>query len=109
MMLALLFHYSLAILFLSIGLIPFEHVLTPGIQAAIGSDRLTATAVGALLAVIGGYALWPNYERRTLPDLLGTCARAMSAYADAVIGTAQATCRPNAGALDLPYTAEPTQ
>jgi uncharacterized membrane protein YccC len=89
MMLVLPFNYSLAIVFLSAGIIPFEHVLTPGIQEAIGTDRLIATAIGAALALVGGHVLWPTFERRGLPDLLLTCTEATSAYADVVIGTAQ--------------------
>jgi uncharacterized membrane protein YccC len=89
MMTVLPFNYSLSILLLSAGLIPFEHLLTPGLHAAIGPDRLIATAIGAALALIGGYLLWPSFEKRTLPDLLSTCTRTMAAYADAVIGTAQ--------------------
>jgi uncharacterized membrane protein YccC len=89
MMAVLPFNYGLAIVLLSAGLIPFEHVLTPDIRAAIGTDRLVATAIGAALALIGGHVLWPTFERRGLPDLLRTCNEAMAAYADAVIGTAQ--------------------
>jgi len=89
MMLVLPFNYSLAIVFLSAGLIPFEHVLTPGIHGEIGTDRLVATAIGAALALVGGHVLWPTFERRGLPDLLHACTEAMAAYADAVIGTAE--------------------
>jgi uncharacterized membrane protein YccC len=89
MMLVLPFNYSLAIVFLSAGLIPFEHVLTPGIQGEIGTDRVVATAIGAALALIGGHVLWPTFERRGLPSLLRACTDAMSAYANVVIGTAQ--------------------
>ena len=89
MMAVLPFNYGLAIAFLSAGLIPLEHVLTPDIRVAIGTDRLVATAIGATLALIGGHVLWPAFERRGLPDLLRACTEAMAAYADAVIGTAQ--------------------
>ena len=89
MMAVLPFNYGLAIAFLSAGLIPFEHVLTPEIQVAIGTDRLLATAIGATLALIGGHVLWPTFERRELPDLLRASTETMAAYADAVIGRAQ--------------------
>lgn len=89
MMAVLPFNYGLAIVFLSAGLIPFEHVLTPDIRVAIGTDRLVATAIGAALALIGGHVLWPSFARRGLPDLLRVCTEAMAAYADAVIATAQ--------------------
>jgi len=83
------FNYGLAIGLLSAGLIPFEHVLTPDIRAAIGTDRLVATAIGATLALIGGHILWPTFQRQGIKDLLRACAEAMAAYADAVIGTMQ--------------------
>ncbi|HUA24226.1 MAG TPA: FUSC family protein [Steroidobacteraceae bacterium] len=89
MMSVLPFNYGLAIMLLSAGLIPFEHVLTPGIGDAVGPDRLVATAIGATLALIGGHILWPTFESRGLPDLLRACTEAMAAYADAVIGAAQ--------------------
>ena len=89
MMAVLPFNYGLAIVFLSAGLIPFEHVLTPDIRAAIGTDRLVATAIGATLALIGGHILWPTFQRQGIKDLLRACAEAMAAYADAVIGTMQ--------------------
>ena len=89
MMAVLPFNYALAIVFLSAGIIPFEHVMTPDIRNAIGTDRLVATAIGAALALIGGLVLWPTFERRGLPGLLRSCTQALAAYADAVIGTAQ--------------------
>lgn len=89
MMAVLPFNYGLAIAFLSTGLIPFEHVLTPDIQAAIGTDRLVATAIGATLALVGGHILWPTFERRGLPGLLRICTEAMAGYTDIVLGAAQ--------------------
>ncbi len=89
MMAVLPFNYALAIVFLSAGIIPFEHVLTPDIRNAVGTDRLTATAIGVALALIGGHVLWPTFERQGLPGLLRSCKQALAAYADAVIGTAQ--------------------
>jgi len=88
MMAVLPFNYGLAVFFLSAGLIPFEHVLTPGIHAAIGTYRLIATAIGSALALIGGHVLWPTFERRELPDTLHNCIAAMAAYADNVLGAA---------------------
>jgi uncharacterized membrane protein YccC len=89
MMAVLPFNYGLAIVFLSAGLIPFEHLLTPDARIAIGADRLVATAIGAALALIGGHLLWPTFQRRALQDLLRACIEATAEYADAVIGTAQ--------------------
>jgi uncharacterized membrane protein YccC len=89
MMAVLPFNYALAIVFLSAGVIPFEHVLMPDVGVAIGTERLVATAIGTVLALIGGHVLWPTFERRGLPDLLRASVEAMAAYADSVIGTAQ--------------------
>jgi uncharacterized membrane protein YccC len=89
MMLVLPFNYSLAIIFVSAGLIPFEHMLNPSIHAAVGLDRLVATGIGSALALVGGFVLWPTFQRRALPDLLQASAEAMATYADAVIGATQ--------------------
>ncbi len=70
MMLTLPFNYSLAIAFLSAGLIPFEHVLNPDLQASVGLDRLTATAIGAAIAIAAGHLLWPTFDRLSAPDRL---------------------------------------
>lgn len=78
-------NYGLAIVFLSAGLIPYEHVLFPGINQDLGALRLLATLIGAGLALLGGHLLWPSYEHRSLPGLLATACTAMAAYADAVL------------------------
>jgi len=79
------FNYSLAIAFLSIGLVPFEHLLQPDLQLDIGLSRLLATGTGAVLAVVGGHLLWPSFERDSLPALLRASLRSMAGYADAVL------------------------
>ena len=89
MMAVLPFNYSLAIFFLSAGLIPFEHILNPSLHAEIGVYRLAATGIGAALAVVGGHLLWPNFERRGLPDLLAATCAAMAAYAGTVLAAAE--------------------
>jgi uncharacterized membrane protein YccC len=88
MMAVLPFNYSLAIFFLSAGLIPFEHFLTPGLDRNVALLRLAGTLVGAVLAIVGGHLLWPNFERKTLPALLRASLRSMAAYADRVLGRA---------------------
>jgi len=88
MMAVLPFNYSLAILFLSAGLVPFEHVLNPGLGENIGLLRLAATLVGAFLAFFGGHLLWPSFERRVLPALLRASISSMQAYAHGVLRAA---------------------
>lgn len=89
MMAVLPFNYSLAIFFLSAGLIPFEHVLTPGLGLDVGPMRLLATGIGAVLALVGGHLLWPTFERRSLPHLLQASVSSMAAYADLVLDAAE--------------------
>jgi uncharacterized membrane protein YccC len=83
MMAVLPFNYSLAVFFLSAGLIPFEHVLDPDISLDVGLLRIVATFIGALLAVVGGHLLWPSFERNELAAMLRAAVRSMAAYVDA--------------------------
>lgn len=80
MMAVLPFNYSLAILFLSMGVIPLEHILIPSLQQNVGEWRFAATAIGAALGVIGGHLLWPSFERDELPTLLRRSLRSMADY-----------------------------
>ncbi|MFG1400226.1 FUSC family protein [Roseixanthobacter pseudopolyaromaticivorans] len=88
MMAALPFNYSLAIFFLSAGLIPYEHMLNPGLTLDVGLMRLVATGIGALLALVGGHLLWPTFERRALPALLNASLTSMAAYAGLALDAA---------------------
>src|SRR6185295_11991245 len=88
LMLVLPFNYSLAIFFLSLGVVPFEHVIMPGLDLDVGLLRLVATAIGAALALVGGHLLWPSFERRELPDLLARSLRSAAAYAASALGGA---------------------
>ena len=98
LMLVLRFNYSLAVLFLSLGVVPFEHVLMPGLSLDVGLWRLGATAIGATLALAGGHLLWPDFERRELPGLLQRCLRSTARYAAAALdGVGLAEARQEAG------------
>ncbi|HWA80052.1 MAG TPA: FUSC family protein [Acetobacteraceae bacterium] len=85
MMLVLPFNYSLAIFFLSAGLIPFEHFLSPGVARNVALMRLAGTSIGAVLAIVGGHLLWPSFERKTLPFLLKSSIASMAVYTDRVL------------------------
>ena len=85
LMLVLPFNYSLAIFFLSAGLIPFEHFLDPGLDLNLAAMRLTATGIGAALALVGGHLLWPSFERHALPALVAASLRSMARYLDVVL------------------------
>jgi uncharacterized membrane protein YccC len=98
LMLVLPFNYSLAIFFLSLGVVPFEHVVMPGLTVDVGLWRLVATAIGAALGLVGGHLLWPDFERRELPVLLRRSLTSAAAYAAAALGgTALAEKRRAAG------------
>jgi uncharacterized membrane protein YccC len=88
MMAMLPVNYSLAVFFLSLGLIPYEHFLTPGLEKDVALLRLAGTGIGAILAIVGGHVLWPTFERSTLPVLIQSSIRSMAAYAERVLGAA---------------------
>jgi ABC-type amino acid transport substrate-binding protein len=90
MMVVLPFNYSLAIFFLSAGLIPFEHFLMPGLEKDVALLRLAGTGIGAILAIVGGHLLWPSFERKTLPVLLRASITSMALYVDRVLSKADA-------------------
>jgi uncharacterized membrane protein YccC len=97
LMLVLPFNYSLAIFFLSLGIVPFEHAAMPDLTLDVGLLRVVATVIGGMLGLVGGHLLWPNFERRELPALLQRCLRSAAAYAAAVGSTALPDKRRAAG------------
>lgn len=98
LMLVLPFNYSLAIFFLSLGVVPFEHAMMPGLALDVGLLRVVATAIGGTLGLIGGHLLWPSFERHELPALLQRSLRSAAAYAAAALSsTALAEKRRTAG------------
>lgn len=94
MMSVLPINYSLAIFFLSAGLVPFEHVLDPGLSLDVAGYRLAATLIGAVLALVGGHLLWPDFEHRSLPALIDQTRRAMAEYAHAILSGETAAIAP---------------
>ena len=98
MMAVLPFNYSLAIFFLSLGIVPYEHLLTPGLDENVGAYRLVATGIGATVALVGGHLLWPTFERDSLPAMMRTALCSMSRFAKAVLRPGDAD---EAGSLDL--------
>jgi len=77
-------NYGLVVFFLSIGIVPFEAILGKA-GGAIGLLRVVNTCVGGALALVGGYALWPSFERKSLPALLSAALSSTALYADAVL------------------------
>lgn len=89
LMAVLPFNYSLAILFLSLGVVPLEHLIMPDLSVDVGSMRLAATAIGALLATLGGHLLWPDFERVELAGLLNRSLRSAARNAAAALGISE--------------------
>jgi uncharacterized membrane protein YccC len=85
MMAIMSFNYSLAIFFLSAGLIPLEHFINPDLVTDVALMRLAATAIGATLAILGGHLLWPTFERDTIPTLLRRNIRSICRHANRVL------------------------
>lgn len=77
-------NYGLVVFFLSIGLVPFEAILGKA-GGAIGLLRVVDTCIGGALALAGGYALWPSFERKSLPALLSAALLSTASYADGVL------------------------
>jgi uncharacterized membrane protein YccC len=78
-------NYALAIFFLSAGIVPFEGLLAGETRWQIGILRVLDTCIGGILALAGGYLLWPSFERRGLPAMLGAALASTAAYADRVL------------------------
>lgn len=104
MMMVLPFNYSLAVFFLSAGVVPYEHILMPDLRLDVAGLRLLATWAGAALALVGGHLLWPDFEHRALPDLIARARRSMAAYARAVLSGEQRAIPPAHRATGLDIT-----
>lgn len=86
-------HYGQAIAFLTPLLI-----LLVGFSGAdpwrdVG-DRVLYTLVGAILAIVAGYVLWPRWEHEQLPTRIATALRAGRVYASAVLASLAETAAP---------------
>ena len=80
-------NYSLAVFFLSAGVVPFDTFLGAGAEWRVGMLRVVDTCVGGALALAGGYLLWPSFERRSLPVMLEAALASTAAYADGVLAS----------------------
>lgn len=78
-------NYGVAILFLTIGVVPFESLLGGETSWRIGLLRIAYTCTGGALALAAGYLLWPSFERRSLPALMSATIASLAAYADRVL------------------------
>jgi uncharacterized membrane protein YccC len=83
------FNYGLSIFFLSAGLLPFEHFVHPETATDVAFMWLAATGIGATLAVLGNYLLWPMFERDAIPALLAETMRSIAAYTEQVLNSSR--------------------
>jgi uncharacterized membrane protein YccC len=81
----LLVNYGVAIFFFSIGIVPLEGLTGAEAGWRLGMVRVFNTCVGGALALVGGYLLWPSFERRSLPMLISATLSSIAAYADRVL------------------------
>lgn len=81
--------YAIAACFITIMVIALFHLLEP-VTWQLGLIRLLATLAGSALALLGGYAFWPFWEKYRFPSLIQQAIVANAAYlqqiADALAG-----------------------
>jgi uncharacterized membrane protein YccC len=80
-------HYGIGVVFLTPLIILLLDVFAPGDWRNIGYRTLD-TLLGAVLALIAGYALWPSWQRLQLPDYLARAVTANRDYLRAVLAAA---------------------
>lgn len=82
-------HYGVAVVFLTPMIILLLDLVlhTPWIEV---TDRIQDTAIGAAIALVSGYLLWPLWEGRSLPSRFAAALRANRDYLQAVIAARQA-------------------
>ncbi|HEX5464517.1 MAG TPA: FUSC family protein [Burkholderiales bacterium] len=80
-------HYGIGIVFLTPLIILLLDVFAPGDWRNIGYRTLD-TVLGAVLALVAGYALWPSWQRLQLPDYLARAVTANRDYLHAVLAAA---------------------
>ena len=93
---ALPLNYALAIFFLSIGVVPMEAMLGGEVSWQIGLLRVAYTVAGGVLALAGGFLLWPSFERQSLPAAIAASLGSMARYADRVLAAPAADAAPAA-------------
>ncbi len=77
-------HYGQAIAFLTPLIILLIGVSGPDPWADV-RDRILYTLLGAIVAIVAGFILWPQWEHERLPDRLVAALRAGRRYVGAVL------------------------
>jgi len=77
-------NYGLFVFFLTPQVILMDNILHPG-NWLLAIDRIENTAIGGILALIGGYLLWPSREHQRLPNQFATTIDANRVYFQIVL------------------------
>ena len=77
-------NYAWAVVFLTPTVIVLISAATPG-GWSVAADRVLNTLLGAALALVVGFALWPKAERREFPDALAAALVAVRGHLDRVL------------------------
>lgn len=80
----LLRNYAIAAFFITIMVIALFHLLEP-VTWQIGGVRVLNTLGGAGLALLGGFAFWPLWERYRFPELIKQAIVANKYYLDMLL------------------------
>lgn len=93
---AILRSYGMFSVFLTPLVLLLVELATPGSRAAgmaAGEARLADTLIGCLVAVVAGYALWPETWASQLPRRLADAANVLAEYLAAAFTGERATAR----------------
>lgn len=98
-------HYGLAVMFLTPSIILLLNLVVSAPWDEVGY-RILNTLIGAALALMAGYLLWPSWERERLPERLATAIRANRDYGCAVLKALATDAPPGSSLLELRRRAE---
>jgi uncharacterized membrane protein YccC len=77
-------NYAWAVVFLTPTVIVLISAAAPG-GWAVTADRVLNTLLGAAIALVVGFLLWPKAERRAFPDALAAALVAVRVHLDGVL------------------------
>lgn len=84
--------YAVAAFFITIMVIALFHLLEP-VTWQLGLIRLLVTLAGSALALVGGYAFWPFWEKYRFPTLLSQAIEANAAYLQQIAAALAGQCK----------------
>jgi uncharacterized membrane protein YccC len=79
-------NYAVAAFFITVMVIALFHLLEP-VTWQLGIIRLVNTLAGCGVAMLGGYAFWPLWERFRFPALMARALAANRAYLTLILDT----------------------